>query len=110
MSGLRWSGKPSHVNDRKPLDDSSRPLRAICRAGLPLRDVQPHLRDVDRRDAGRVAAGAGPGAELLISPTTAALAEALDLVISVDTGVAPTWPARSGPPLWILLPHAPDWR
>ncbi|NNU44866.1 hypothetical protein HK415_19420 [Ramlibacter sp. B156] len=35
--------------------------------------------------------------------------EALDLVITVDTGVAHLAGAL-GRPVWILLPHAPDWR
>jgi ADP-heptose:LPS heptosyltransferase len=40
---------------------------------------------------------------------TAALIESLDLVITVDTSVAHLAGAL-GKPVWILLPHAPDWR
>lgn len=40
---------------------------------------------------------------------TAALLETLDLVISVDTSIAHLAGAL-GKPVWILLPHAPDWR
>ena len=40
---------------------------------------------------------------------TAALISQLDLVISVDTGVAHLAGAL-GKPVWILLTHAPDWR
>jgi hypothetical protein len=40
---------------------------------------------------------------------TAALIETLDLVIAVDTSVAHLAGAL-GKPVWILLPHAPDWR
>ncbi|WP_428534973.1 tetratricopeptide repeat protein [Rhodopila sp.] len=40
---------------------------------------------------------------------TAALIDALDLVITADTSVAHLAGAL-GKPVWILLPHAPDWR
>ena len=40
---------------------------------------------------------------------TAAVVEQLDLVISVDTSVVHL-AGGFGRPLWILLPHIPDWR
>jgi ADP-heptose:LPS heptosyltransferase len=40
---------------------------------------------------------------------TAALLSQLDLIISVDTSVAHLAGAL-GHPVWLLLPHAPDWR
>jgi hypothetical protein len=49
----------------------------------------------------------GEGLETFLD--TAALVLNLDLVISVDTSVAHLAGAL-GKPVWILLPHVPDWR
>ena len=48
-------------------------------------------------------------AELTDFAATAALIEALDLVIAVDTATAHC-AAALGKETWILLPHGPDWR
>jgi ADP-heptose:LPS heptosyltransferase len=49
------------------------------------------------------------GEELEDFADAAALIEILDLVITVDTAVAHLAGAV-GKPVWILLPHVPDWR
>ena len=49
------------------------------------------------------------GRELSDFTDTAALVSQLDLVITVDTSVAHLAGAL-GRPVWILLPHCPDWR
>jgi hypothetical protein len=47
--------------------------------------------------------------ELVDFDQTAALLAALDLIITVDTAVAHL-AAAMGKPVWILLPHASEWR
>ena len=49
------------------------------------------------------------GDELDDFSDTAALVDLMDLVISVDTGVAHLAGAL-GKPVWVLLPFSPDWR
>ncbi|ALX15540.1 hypothetical protein P350_29275 [Burkholderia cepacia JBK9] len=105
--GLVWSGNPLHVNDRN---------RSITLADLaPLLDdryewisLQKVIRDEDRAalDASAIRF---VGDELTDFAETAALVEALDAVISVDTSVAHLAGAL-GRPLAVMLPHTPDFR
>lgn len=105
--GLVWSGNPAHRNDRH----RSLPLEALT----PLLDVDAHWvalqKDIPDRDV--VLLDRLPllrmGDELGDFADTAALIEALDLVITVDTSVAHLAGAL-GKPTWILLPFSPDWR
>ena len=100
--GIVVAGNPRHNRDERrsipPELDWKLPKRAglsfvnlrhgasACPLGLP--DLTPWLTDFAE---------------------TAALIENLDLVITVDTAVAHLAGAL-GKPVWILLPHAPDWR
>ena len=100
--GLAFAGNPKHRVDRRrsiPPDFSIK-LPAIPGIGfvnlqhgasgglLGLPDLTPWLPDY---------------------AATAGLIENLDLVITVDTSVAHLAGAM-GKPVWIMLPHAPDWR
>jgi tetratricopeptide (TPR) repeat protein len=106
--GLVWSGNPSHNND------ANRSLPATVAARLCAPEaltvcLQTQFRDGDLQ---RLEAAAGPGwfrAPLQDFADTAALLDACDLVISVDTSVAHLAGAM-GKPVWVLLPFAPDWR
>lgn len=105
--GLVWSGNAAHSNDR----NRSLPLSQLLRIALPgirFVSLQREVRDTDRSalaDSGIL----DVADELHSFSDTAALVEALDLVISVDTSVAHLAGAL-GRPLWVLLPHRPDWR
>ncbi|MDP8566362.1 glycosyltransferase family 9 protein [Methylophilus aquaticus] len=106
--GIVWSGSTTHKNDRQRsihleqlidlfdiqaewhcLQKEFRQEDIACLARLPqLQQHDLHLHDFH---------------------DTAALIHHLDLVISVDTSVAHV-AAATGKPVWILLPHHPDFR
>lgn len=106
--GIVCSGNPAHRRDQQrsiPMGQFLRVLpdsmTAVC--------LQPDLREADAaalKADGRIAF---PGRELADFADTAALISTLDLVITVDTSTAHLAGAL-GKPVWILLPHAPDWR
>jgi tetratricopeptide (TPR) repeat protein len=106
--GLAWSGNAGHTSDRQ----RSIALRAL----LPLLDIdatfvslQKEVRAADMETLGECGDLLHFGDELGDFADTAALVSHLDLVISVDTGVAHLAGA-SGKPVWILLAYVPDWR
>lgn len=106
--GITWSGNPRHGNDR----NRSLPLarfRRIAVPGVRFVALQPEVRAADRAELAGWPGLFDAGPELRSFADTAALLEALDLVIAVDTSVVHLAGAL-GRPTWILLPHVPDWR
>jgi tetratricopeptide (TPR) repeat protein len=107
--GLCWAGNPAHANDH----NRSAPLAALTPLlGLPgLRWVSLQ-KEVPPGDAATLATYPEvlqAGEALTDMAATAGLIAALDLVISVDTAVAHL-AGVMGKPVWLLLPHAPEWR
>ncbi len=103
--GVVWAGNPSHENDAK------RSCAAVHFAPLAARaNTQLFSLQLNAQEALRDIPGAIDLAPYLsdFADTASAIA-ALDLVISVDTAVAHIAGAL-GRPVWLLLPHAPDWR
>ena len=105
--GLAWSGNPNHWNDH----NRSIPLQKL--SGLLDLDaafvsLQKDPRPDDRAQLERTGV-IDLTAHLTDLAETAALMSCLDLVITVDTGVAHLASAL-GRPTWILLPYTPDWR
>ncbi len=100
--GLALAGNPSHQADRK---------RSIPFALAETLTSLPGKVFINLQH--------GPSARQLGLPDltgwlhdyadTAALIQALDLVVTADTSVAHLAGAL-GKPVWIMLPHAPDWR
>ncbi len=107
--GLVWRGNPKHKNDtnRSIEPQLLKPLFAIGGLRLVSLQKEPRPGDID------ILRGFGPfddlTAELDDFADTAALVEAVDLVITVDTSVAHLAGALAKP-VWLLLPHVPDWR
>jgi tetratricopeptide (TPR) repeat protein len=105
--GLVWSGYAGHINDH----NRSMPLRelsGILDLDATFVSLQKDLRDRDKEvlaSADIVDLTQG----LSDLDETSALVSCLDLVISVDTGVAHL-AGGLGCPVWILLPYTPDYR
>jgi hypothetical protein len=106
--GLAWAGNRAHPNDR----NRSISLQALL-AGLPDEvsyvSVQRDLPDTDRPALAGARHVREWTQELHDFSDTAALVEALDLVISVDTSVAHL-AGGLGKRCWVMLPWHPDWR
>lgn len=104
--GVVWAGNPEHENDH------NRSCDAGCFAPLAGRD------DISlyslQKDAGSGARDQLPQA-VDLAPflddfgATAYAVSQLDLIVTVDTALAHLAGAL-GRPVWLLLPHAPEWR
>jgi hypothetical protein len=100
--GIVWRGNPEHANDaNRSITDLSglSPLWQVP-------GVQFYSLGIDVEcPAGVVDLGAG----ITDWTHTAALLNELDLLVTVDTGIAHLAGAM-GRPTWLMLPYAPDWR
>jgi tetratricopeptide (TPR) repeat protein len=105
--GLAWAGNPNHVRDRERsmAFDQLAPLLDVDATFISLQK-QYRPGEVERLAQGGVR---DVSTDLHDFTDTAALISALDLVITVDTGVAHLAGAL-GKPVWIMVTHAPDWR
>jgi tetratricopeptide (TPR) repeat protein len=106
--GLCWSGRSEHKNDRN--------RSIILDTLLPLLDfdatfvsLQQQVRSGDGVALKRRSNLLHFGHDLKNFSDTAALIANLDLVVSVDTGVAHLAGALAKP-VWVMLPLIPDWR
>jgi hypothetical protein len=107
--GLVCSGDPRNPKDatRSVPFSSLAPLFSVpdCRFIL----LQPEVRGSDSEAVDAASGLLQPRGLLRDFADTAAIISQLDLVIAADTGVAHL-AATLGRPVWLLLPHRPDWR
>ena len=107
-AGLAWAGAPHHPNDRR----RSIPVSALAPLfevpGIDWYSLQKGPREpaIIELPAARSIVRLAPDAKWL---QTAALIDALDVVVTVDTSVAHVAGAL-GKPVFVMLPYAPDWR
>ncbi|HWQ27186.1 MAG TPA: tetratricopeptide repeat protein [Chlorobaculum sp.] len=106
--GLVWSGNVTHTND----SNRSIPLAEVIRhlpSSLIYVSLQKEVREIDKTTLESNANILHFGDELGDFSDTAALCDLMDVVISVDTGIAHL-NAALGNTTWVLLPFSPDWR
>lgn len=111
LSGLKvgvvWRGRPTHANDLNRSMKASLFKKILNQPAVSAVVLQKDAQPKELKAMGVPAFEAGPRLESFAD--TAALIEALDLVVSVDTSVCHLAGAL-GKPIWVLLPFAPDWR
>ena len=107
--GIVWSSTNQAHRDFAKRSVSLGAMAALRSDRLQLVSLQKELIEADRALLAEWGDVAHFGDELADFGDTAALIEAMDLVISIDTGVAHLAGAM-GKPVWILLAFAPDWR
>ena len=114
--GIAWSGNPAHANDRQRSIalHSLLPLMACATAksnsgAVDFLALQNHMPERDRDALAATPQLKYFGVAIEDFEDAAALIALCDLVISVDTASAHLAGAM-GKPVWLLLPHVPDWR
>ena len=106
--GIVWSGGPKHKNDRQRSIDLPT-FASLLADNVHWISLQKELRESEAAALARLDHVERCGEQLQDFADTAALIDALDLVIAVDTSVAHLAGAM-GKQVWILLPYNADWR
>ena len=107
--GIAWAGRPEHKNDHNRSVDLNRFMELTEIDGIEFRSLQKGRgeSDIAKLSCATVLADCSP--ELFDMADTANIIDQLDLVITVDTSIAHL-AAALGKAVWVLTPHAPDWR
>jgi tetratricopeptide (TPR) repeat protein len=107
--GLVWAGRPTHRNDRNRSAALSALGAITDLAGVAFVALQKGAAVTEVGGYFGRAPLINLGPELGDFEDTLAVIDGLDLVITVDTAIAHLAGA-AGRPVWVMLPHAPDWR
>ncbi|HEV8015278.1 MAG TPA: tetratricopeptide repeat protein [Stellaceae bacterium] len=106
--GIVWAGNPEHVNDSRrsiPLGLLA-PLFALPDVSFTSLQVGPRADELKAHPEFRIADIAS---DLVGFAATAAVIEALDVVITIDSAVSHL-AGGLGKPTWLLTPWVSDWR
>jgi hypothetical protein len=106
--GLAWSGSMQHPGDARRSIPLAQWLPGL-RPDVEYTSLHKDLRDADAAALREHGGIRHFGSEQHDFTDAAALAELMDVVVSVDTSLAHL-AAAIGRPTWILLGHVPDWR
>jgi hypothetical protein len=106
--GLVWSGGGEHSNDHRR-SVALENLNPLLNLPFEFHSLQTEYRRGENAWLGSLPRLRDHQNELKDFSDTAALVAEMDLVLSVDTSVAHLAGAM-GKPVWILLPHLPDFR
>lgn len=107
--GIVWAGRPTHENNRNRSISLLNFIPLLEIEGVELISLQVGPAQKDIAEFGAETLVIDPTSQLADFSATAAIIEALDLVISVDTAVAHLAGAL-GKPVWLLLSEIADWR
>jgi hypothetical protein len=107
--GLIWAGNTAHTDDtsRSTSLASFEPLGSVPGVALVALQKGPSQAQAAGYYGRAPLVSLGP--EIRNFDDTMAVLEAIDVLVSVDTGVVHLAGAM-GRPTWVLLPYAPDWR
>lgn len=107
--GIAWAGRPSHPNDRARTLRWSQLLPLTRIPGVALVALQKEIPASDRAEFPAGLGALDLSGELGDFGDTAAVIEACDLVVTIDSSAAHLAGAL-GKPVWLMLPWVPDWR
>lgn len=107
--GIAWAGRPTHNNNinRTIRLETLAPVFDV--PGIALISLQKGPAVAELQEYGGRAPLLNLDPEIASFDDTAAIIESLDLVLCVDTSLGHLTGAL-GRPVWVMLPHAPDWR